>query len=74
MFHTLVFLLGVNLRNLNAENYDMKNPTIDLSVRSVLLNAGVESGDVSMKDDKCDELSNFLTHNNNNNNNNNNNK
>ena len=50
----------------------LKNSTTDLSVRSVLLNAGDECGDVSTKDEKCDALSNFLTDNNNNNNNNNN--
>ena len=73
MFHTLVFLLGVILRNFNAEKYNMKNSTIDLSVRSVLLNAGIEIGDISKKDEKCDALSNLPTDNNNNNNNNNNN-
>ena len=61
MFHTLVFLLGVILRNFNAEKYNMKNSTIDLSMRSVLLNAGIEIGDISTKDEKCDALSNLLT-------------
>jgi len=49
----------------------LKNYTTDLPVRSVLLNAGVESGNVSTKDEKCDALSNLPTDNNNNNNNNN---
>jgi hypothetical protein len=63
VFHTLVFLRGVNLWNLNAEKYDIKNSTIDLSVWSVLSNAGVESGDISTKDEKCDALSNLPTDN-----------
>ena len=47
----------------------MKNSAIDMSARSVLLNAGVERGDISTKDDKCHALSNLPTDNNNNNNN-----
>ena len=60
----------------------LKNSTTNLPVRSVLLNAGVESGNVSTKDEKCDALSNLPTEDDNDNdddddndnNNNNNNK